>query len=333
MKMVAVLAMVLVMFVAAPTAASGAYGNSIATSTFRYSYVENSRKSFVDSEQAAEYMKDKDRDLKVRFLGFQAKADKALADARKRGTPIGAYDPLLPSVRATKPGDVVKISRKAFPLNLVLDISSENADAYFEITATRPWSASQHKALTATLKKLSSTPPSNEYSDERTAREAKLLETAAFDKPVAATLVEDRFALYVGTVSDVQAKHRAAVLGKLQVRLDALAVKLRASFAANDLMTRLQVQDLEVIKPVIEAHPQKLPGAFHPWGPLAGKELVRAREDVGDVSVILMVAPRGKFDWDKVAAPLNGLLTGIGVVDPHAVLVQAEAGRLRGDER
>ena len=62
--------------------ASGSYSNSILSPSFRYTFVENTRKSFVSDEQGQEYMAEHDRDLKVRFLGFQARAEKAIAEAK-----------------------------------------------------------------------------------------------------------------------------------------------------------------------------------------------------------------------------------------------------------
>lgn len=318
----------LVLLAAYDASASGSYGTSIATPTFRYSYVENVRKAFVDSKQAAAYMKAHDRALKVAFLGFQAKAERAIADAKKRGTPIGAYDLLLPAVRLHKPEDVATIDRKAYPLNLVLVAGTERANATFEITATRPWTASQVKALTAALVNATTAAPNHEDFEERTQREAKLVDAAGFEKPSAAVHVEDRFALYVGTVSEVQAKHRAALVATLTKKLEALRPAIQQRLNAADSASQLAIADFKPIKPVIDQHPQQLPGAFHPWGPLFSDDLVRAREDVGDVSVILMIAPQGKFRWDEVSRRLNTTLRDSGVVDAHAAAVQAEIDRL-----
>ena len=153
---------------AAEARASGNYSTSLLSLSFRYTFAEHTRKDFVSAEQGEEYMAEHDRDLKVRFLAFQREAQRLIADAQKSGTPVGAYDLLLPAVRLPKAGLSSKLAKAAYPLNLVLDVSTESADAKFEITATRPWTAAQLTSLARALKAISSTPPNNEYSDERT---------------------------------------------------------------------------------------------------------------------------------------------------------------------
>ena len=56
MKLASSFAFACVILVATEAHTSGAYGNSIATTWFRYSYNEHVRKSFVDSEQARDYL-------------------------------------------------------------------------------------------------------------------------------------------------------------------------------------------------------------------------------------------------------------------------------------
>lgn len=313
--------------------ASGAYGNSLASPSFRYSYVENVRKMFVDEDQSREYMASHDRDLKLRFLGFQARAEKAIADARKAGTPVGPYDLFLPAVRLRKPADVTKLDRKAFPLNLVLEVSDDRATASFELTATRPWTPAQITSLTTTLGKIARPAAVTDDSKDRAKRDQALLDAAAFVSPIAVTHVDDRFGLYVGTVTEVASKDRARVVAALQATLDKLVPGVRTSIAAKEVNTRLGVTALRPVKELIDKHPQKLPGAFHPWGPLVGGDLVRMSVSMGNVDAILMIAPTGKYDWGKLSAELTTILRDAGVADAHRDLVEKEADRLRGEDR
>lgn len=315
-----------------PAHASGSYGNSLLSPSFRFTYVENVRKSFVDGDQSRAYMEEHDRDLKVRFLGFQARAEKVIAAARKAGTPIAAYDVLVPAVRLPKPALISKLDKKAYPLNLVLDASTEHATVRFELTATRPWTLAQLTSLTASLKALSSKPSSSEYSDERTEREQKLIDAAAFVGPVAVTHVDANFGLYVGTTSEVAGAEKARVLAPLQALLDKLVPLLREKFSKADAAAQLHLVELAAIGPEVEKHPQKLPGAFHPWGPLVGGSLIRINEQLGGASVILMVSPVGKYEWKTVHPVMTAWLQE-GLADPHRALIEGEAERLSGEER
>lgn len=312
--------------------ASGSYGNSLLSPSFRFTYVENTRKIFESADQGDDYMKDQDRDLKVRFLGFRAKAEKLISDARKAGTPLSSYDLLLPAVRPPKPGQLGKINKAAYPLNLVLDVSTEEANARFEITATRPWTAAQLSSLTAALKKLSSKPSSNEMSDERTTREQALIDGAAFVGPVAVTHVDAKFGIYVGTTSEVAGADKARVLAPLQAMLDKLVPLLRAKFSQADAAPQLHLPELAAVGPEVEKHPQGLPGAFHPWGPLVSGSLIRINSELGAANAILMVSPEGKYEWKDVH-PVMSTWLDEGLVDPHRTLIETEAERLSGEER
>jgi len=322
-----------VCLLAAEAQASSGYGNSLASPSFRYVYVENVRKAFVDAEQSRSYMASHDRELKLRFLEFQTSAEKAIADARKAGTPVGSYDLFLPAVRLQKPADVTKIDRKAYPLNLVLDVSDDKAQAHFEVTATKPWTSAQMTSLTTALRKIATSAPNDNQSEERTKREKAMLDAAAFAVPIAVTHVDDRFALYVGTVTEVASKDRAGLLAALQAKLDKLVPSLRTNLAMKDVTTRLGVTALNPVKKPIDNHPQKLPGAFHPWGPLVSGDLVRMNLAMGNVDVILMIAPKGKYDWGKTSAAMTTILRDAGIADAHRDLIEQEANRLGGERR
>jgi hypothetical protein len=60
---------------------------------------------------------------------------------------------------------------------------------------------------------------------------------------------------------------------------------------------------------------------------------VRVRADMGHVSAILMIAPVGKLEWDKVYPGLDQILQSAGVVDEHRTLIENESERLDGIER
>ena len=333
MKLGAMVVIASVCWFAAAANASGSYGNSLASPSFRYTYVENVRKMFADPEQGDSYMASHDRELKLRFLGFQATAEKAIADARKAGTPVGPYDPFLPAVRLRKPADIAKIDRKAYPLNLVLDVSDDRAKAGFEVTATKPWTAAQITSLSAALRRIAKPVPSSDDSEDRTKREQARLDAAAFVAPIAVTHVDDRFGLYVGTVTEVAAKDRARLVAALQAKLDKLVPGVRTSLAATQVTTRLGVTALDPVKALIDKHPQKLPGAFHPWGPLVSGDLVRMSVSMGTVDAILMIAASGKYDWGKLSAEMTTILRDAGAADAHRDLIEQEADRLSGEER
>lgn len=324
--------LVAALFASTSVFASGSYSNELLSPSFRFTYAERVRYSFEDGESSRSFMEEHDRELKVRFLGFQARAEKVIAAARKAGTPVAEYDLLLPAVRLPKPAELVKLDKKVYPLNLVLDVSTEEANARFELTATKPWTVAQLTSLTASLKALSSTPSSNEYSEERTAREKKLVDGAGFVRPVAVTHVDERFGLYVGTTSEVAGAQKARILARLQALLDKLVPLLKAKFSSPDAATQLHLRALAAVGPEVEKHPQGLPGAFHPWGPLISGSLVRIDRPVGSANVILMLSPGGKYEWGNVYPVMTAWLEE-GLVDPHRALIESEAERLSGEER
>ena len=332
MRLSTAVAFAAVLSISTEANASGSYSNSILSPSFRYTFVENTRKSFVSDEQGQEYMAEHDRDLKVRFLGFQARAEKAIAEAKRAGTPLGPYDLLLPAVRLPKAGQVGKLDKKAYPLNLVLDVSTDDASARFELTATRPWTAAQLTSLTTALKALSHKRPNNEYSDERTKREQALIDGAGFVVPLAVTHVEASFGLYVGTTIEVAGAEKGRVLKPLQALLDKLVPLLRAKFSQPDAAAQLQLAGLGAVGAAVEKHPQGLPGAFHPWGPLVSGELIRIEVSLGGASAILMISPVGAYEWPKVHPVMSAWLEE-GLVDPHRALIESEAERLSGVER
>lgn len=316
MKLSTALVVACVLFVATEAHTSSAYGNSIASTSFRYTFNEHVRKAFVNGEQARAYMKDKDQRMKARFLTFQAKAEKAV---KQSGLPVAPYDLFLPAVRPGKAADVAKIDKKAYPLNLVIDVGSEGADELFEITLKKPVTAAQVAALKSVLK---STVKTRDVEGDPQA----LIDAARFEVPVAVTHIDERFGLYVGTTTEVPVGERERVLASLRAALDALLPKVRERFAAADVASKLQVEGLQAMKPVDAK-------TFNPWGPLASGEYVRVREDMGHVSAILMVAPSGKWEWDKVYPGANEILQSAAVVDEHRALIESENDRLDGIER
>jgi hypothetical protein len=325
MKLAAAFAFASVLLVAAEAHTSSGYGNSIATSSFRYTYNEHVRKSFISGDQSREYMARHDRNMKARFLAFQAKADRAV---KKSGLPIAPYDLSLPAVRLGKPKDVSKIDKKAYPLNLVVDLGNEDADELFEVTVTNPVSAAQLTSLKSALKTAVKVRVVDDDTGEREAKENEQIAAAKFEVPVAVTHIDEGFGLYVGTTTEVPIGERERVLASLRTILERLLPNVRARFAAADVMTLLHVEGLQAMT-TKSIEPKK----FNPWGPLSSGEYARVRSDMGAVSVILMIAPTGTWKWDDVYAPLDQILQSAGVVDEHRTLIESESERLDGIER
>lgn len=321
LPIVAIVASVLLLSTEAHT--SSAYGNSIATASFRYTFHEHVRKAFIDSEQAREYMKRHDTEMKARFLTFQPKAEKAV---KHSGLPIGEYDLFLPAIALEKDSDVTKIDKKAFPLNLVVKLGSEHADELIEVTVTKPITAAQLASFKSVMKSAIKV-------NGNIANEEELVAAAKFDVPIAATHIDEKFGLYVGTVTEVVPSSRAHVQAAMQAMLDKMLPKVREAFAAPDIASRMKLPQLLPVKPAVDRHPQGLPRAFHPWGPLAGGELVRMREDLGQVSAMIMIAPGEKYEWGDVHPVLGSILQNAGAAqDEHHKRIEAEADRL-GRER
>src|SRR5690606_16050456 len=134
-------------------------------------------------------------------------------------------------------------------------------------TATRPWTPAQLSSLAAALGKVAAGNP-------RDAGAAALerVEDAGFEA-VAVTHLDPTFGIYVGTTTQVAKQHRARVAARLQAHLDKIVPAIRARMTAPDVPALLKT--LPPIEPVVAAHPNKLPGAFHPWGPLRGSGLER----------------------------------------------------------
>jgi hypothetical protein len=287
---------------------SGSYSNSFLSASFKYSYQQNVRKIFADAESSSSYFEEHDRETKARFVDMQPKLEKAIKAAK-----IGAYDPFLPAVSAT---DVAKL--KVFPVNVSLRISSGMAaEEHVEVTLTQAMNLS---SLAATLKGIA-----------KKARADVDVPAAMFDKPpLAATHIDDLFGLYVGTTAEVMAQDRAKLLENFQARIDRMLPALKKRFATpGNLMLE---KPLMTLKPVVDKHPQGLPRAFHPWGPLVSGELIRMTVEMGSsVDAILMIAPE-KYDWAKVHPVMREwLVEAIG--DPHLAKVTAEIERLSNEEQ
>lgn len=328
MKLSAAFIVASVLLVATEAHTSGSYSNSIATSSYCYTFNEHVRKSFVSGEQSRAYMKDHDRRMKSRFLTFQAKAEKAV---KRSGLPIAPYDMSLPGVKLGKASDVSKIAKKAYPLNLVIDLGNEHADELFEITLTKPVSAAQVAALKSALKQSVKI---REVEDDGTGaqeeKEQALIDAAKFEVPIAVTQIDERFALYVGTTTEVPAPERERVLASLRATLERLLPKLRETFAAPDVMTRLSVEGLQ---PMTTRPTPVETKTFNPWGPLESGGYARVSTSLGRVSAILMIAPVGKFEWGKVYPVMETILSDAGAVDEHRTLIETESERLDGIER
>jgi hypothetical protein len=312
--------------VSAEARTSSGYGNSIVTSTYRYTFNEHVRKSFVDGDQRRDYMKRHDRSMKWRFLKFEKKAASAV---KKSGLPIAPYDLSLPAVTLGKTSYVSRIAKKAYPLNLVIDLGNEDADELFEVTLQRPITAEQLVALRSALKSAVKVRDTEEDDGALDDRRQALVDAAQFEAPVAVTHIDARFALYVGTTTQVAAAERERVLASLRPLLDKLLSKLNEKFAPVDLATSVffveGLQDMTT-RSVEAKH-------FNPWGPLSSEDYARARMDLGQVSAILMIAPTGKWQWDTVAPALDEILHGTGALDDHRKLIESESERLDGIER
>jgi hypothetical protein len=315
--------------------ASGSYSGSFLSPSFKYGYAQTIRKSFIDDDSAHGYFESEDRAAKIDFLGFQPKVERAIGEAKKRGTPVAPFDLLLPAVVLKQAMDVAKIDKAAYPLNLVLDVSSdEDARERIEVTATAPWTAAQLTSLTATLKKLVAVKGAHhESSDEKDAAEKARIAAAGFETPVAATHIDELFGLYVGTTVSVMAADKARVLGLLQAQLAKAVPVVRARFTEADPHLKLNLPaPLNPVKVPVEKHPQGLPGAFHPHGPLVSGSLVRINTDLGSVVGILMISPApAKYDWSKVHPVLSEWLEA-ALEDKHRALVEREAERLLPDD-
>lgn len=307
MRMIAACILAVLWLVPGRVEASSGYSTSIATPSFRYSFSLRSRKIFRDEQQREQYMKQHDRRAKAHFLAFEAKAAAAIAAAKKRGTPIGAYDLFLETVHFVEPAEIKTYDRDEYPLNVVLVASTDEAEILFEVTATRPWTPKQLAQLTSALARIAKPAPPDP-DPERAQREQALVDAADFQAPVAATHIDERFGLYVGTTTEIAKKHRPRVLARLQATLDKLVPKVRARLAAKNVPAPLRPDVLAPIKPLVDAHPQKLPRAFHPWGPAVSGNLVRKTRDLGRVAVILMVAPTAKQTWQDIAPALQTIL-------------------------
>jgi hypothetical protein len=326
MKLSAALVFTSVLFVATEAHTSGGYGNSIATSSYCYTFIEHVRKSFSSGEQSRAYMKEHDRRMKTRFITFQAKAERAV---KKSGLPVAPYDLFLPAVHLAKPSDVSKIDKKAYPLNLVIDLGHGEADERFEITLTKPITAAQLAALKSALKSaVKIRDVEDDGTGEREAKEQALIDAAKFEVPVAVTQIDEGFGLYVGTTTEVPAAERERVVASLQATLDKLLPKVRESFAAPDIAKRLNVEGLQPL-----TTRGIVPQTFNPWGPLSSGDYVRNRNDMGRVSAILMVAPVGKHEYANVYPALETILNDAGAIDAHRTLIEDESERLDGIER
>ena len=132
--------------------------------------------------------------------------------------------------------------------------------------------------------------------------------------------------------SEVAGADKARVLAPLQALLDKLVPLLRAKFSQPDAAAQLHLPELGALGPVVEKHPQGLPGAFHPWGPLISGSLIRINHAVGGANAIVMVSPVGKYEWKDVH-PVMSTWLDEGLTDPHRALIEGEAERLSGIER
>src|SRR5688572_8727095 len=287
---------------AAEAHTSGSYGNTFISASCKYSYQQTVRKMFADSDSSSRYYDRYDKEQKARFVDMQPKLERAVADARKSGAPIAAsFDLFLPAVSLKSAKQVDKLGKALFPVNLRIDISSnDSAEEHLEITAAAPLSAAQVSALAAAAKQAAASARSDGES------------AVAFEKsPTAVTHVDALFALYIGTTSDVLATDRARVTALLQAQLDKILPSVRARFAdPKAASAAVGVDELDVVKPHIDKHPQGLPGAFHPWGPLSSARLARVNVDMGStVNAILMVSPPEKHDWGALWRPLDEWLT------------------------
>jgi hypothetical protein len=150
--------------------------------------------------------------------------------------------------------------------------------------------------------------------------------------PLAVTHVEASFGLYVGTTIEVAGADKARVLKPLQALLDKLVPLLRAKFSTPDAAAQLKLAGLGAVGAAVDKHPQGLPGAFHPWGPLVSGSLIRIEVSLGGASAILMISPVGAYEWTKVHPVMSAWLEE-GLVDPHRALIEREAERLSGVER
>ena len=182
--------------------------------------------------------------------------------------------------------------------------------------------------MTATLKKIVTVKSNPAYSDERTAREKKLVTDAGFTRPLAATLVSDTYAIYVATLTEVQAKHRDALVAKLQKRLDTVASAVQAELESKGAATRLDTTGLVPIKPLNAtwSEPADIVGELT-IGSHGDGNVVRAVVYTGGVQIMLFVAPKKPFVEDKVYDKLAKLLEGI-TADEHITAIEEEDYRL-----
>lgn len=295
---------------------SGGYGNSFVSQSCKYTYTRTYRKVFSSDGQAKEYIDENDRETKDRYLRFRASVDKAIAAAKGQGMPILPYDPFQPAI-AAKHAALVK--REAYPLNLFLDVSHfDGATERIEVTVKSPPKGEQLAGLTQKLKKLTAV----ERKDDEAPRDV-----SGFVAPVAVTHIGERLGIYVGMVAE---SDEPDVWRKIfQARLDRVRPLLEKRLAEDESQLTAPIGPLQ---PVLDAQKRPVTLVFNPWGPLLSGPFARVRNDLGIVSVIVMVAPQGQYDWKKFWPVIDGWLD-TALADPHRELVEREAERVLGAER